>query len=76
MNMSSTTSVASKGDQSAGETSTGKGREVDEYGNPVLPWAFIDCDTDDLVVLIGECSSIIGFWNETEGVDTASVARH
>lgn len=34
----------------------GKGpeREVDAEGKPVLPWAFIDCDTDDLVVLIGK----------------------
>jgi hypothetical protein len=54
MNMSGTNSSASKGDQGAGETPTPNGREVDENGNPVLPWAFIDCDTDDLVVLVGE----------------------
>lgn len=29
-------------------------KEVDADGKPVLPWAFIDCDTDDLVVLIGK----------------------
>lgn len=57
--MSTIKSTASTGDASAGESSPGKGKErqVDEYGNPVLPWAFIDCDTDDLVVLIGECYS-------------------
>jgi hypothetical protein len=60
MNMSSTASATSKGDQSAGEASSGKGREVDENGNPVLPWAFIECDTDDLVVLIGGCLSRFG----------------
>lgn len=34
----------------------GKGpvKEVDADGKPFLPWAFIDCDTDDLVVLIGK----------------------
>jgi hypothetical protein len=34
-------------------------REVDSEGKPVLPWAFIDCDTDDLVVLIGESSVVM-----------------
>lgn len=52
---------SSKGPSEGQEMKTvgkGKGksseREVDSEGKPVLPWAFIDCDTDDLVVLIGE----------------------
>jgi hypothetical protein len=36
------------------QSTTENGRQVDENGRPVLPWAFIDCDTEDLVVLIGE----------------------
>lgn len=51
--LASSTVDAAGGDTPHG-TGKGKDRPVDEYGNPVLPWAFIDCDTDDLVVLIGE----------------------
>lgn len=36
------------------QSTTENGRQLDENGRPVLPWAFIDCDTEDLVVLIGE----------------------
>lgn len=40
--------------QAGASAGGGDGAEMDEDKKPLLPWAFIDCETDDLVVLIGE----------------------
>ncbi len=40
------------GEQDEGDR-LGEGEEVKAY-LPILPWAFIDCGTDELVILIGE----------------------
>ncbi|KAI5451069.1 Pho80p cyclin [Naganishia albida] len=75
--MSTIKSTASTGDASAGESSPGKGKErqVDEYGNPVLPWAFIDCDTDDLVVLIAHMLNKLMEHNDQVVLTPSSLTR-
>ncbi|KAJ9098320.1 hypothetical protein QFC19_006444 [Naganishia cerealis] len=54
---------------------TGKERHVDESGKPVLPWAFIDCDSDDLVVLIAHMLNKLMEHNDQVVLTSSSLTR-
>ncbi|GHJ88115.1 hypothetical protein NliqN6_4517 [Naganishia liquefaciens] len=50
-------------------------KEVDAEGKPVLPWAFIDCDTDDLVVLIAHMLNKLMEHNDQVVLTSSSLTR-
>ncbi|KAJ9114743.1 hypothetical protein QFC22_005619 [Naganishia vaughanmartiniae] len=58
-----------------GTSTTENGRQVDETGRPLLPWAFIDCDTEDLVVLIAHMLNKLMEHNDQVVLTSSSLTR-
>ncbi|KAJ9096720.1 hypothetical protein QFC21_004990 [Naganishia friedmannii] len=66
--------AAASGVQS-GQTTAENGRQVDENERPILPWAFIDCDTEDLVVLIAHMLNKLMEHNDQVVLTSSSLTR-